>query len=1134
MKAAYIFFGQVKNFSNRQFNAFKKNVQDKLAGYDIDYFLITSRSEEYYNPRQLESEGGRCKINHRSIQKYFDFRCIFYDELDTIEQGEIDDLANNLVNNFGGTWDDDSLLSTKNSLKQLYSLQYFYDQFEKCNFEYDVYFMSRSDLFHTQDLKTQYLDHNVDLIAPYFEDYPEIQYGWFGGINDRFAVINNKRTLKVYCSRYNAIKQQPQKYHAETFLLQQLKRNNISYGKLPSFNFRLIRANNKITDLIGITIDEHISSNLNNISDAYFINLERRKDRLEHIKQNLRFYADRFEAVDAQTAELNDEVKKLFPKDYLERPKAEICCAISHYRLWQKLAQDEDAENYLVMEDDVVFKPAFKEFWNDAFSKQFPANSLVTYLGGCQPWNKPYYNEVLKRYNNYFYTVKKNDHFSKGDHYWQMNAHSYILSKEAAKLMCDWVERHGMNCALDHFILNFFTKRKEHFAPHRIYHLNPLMTYQLHEENDNTELDKKSDLRFAKDTFGDDSKKELDPEKIFVPKKTNLTKFRCGKNHDGGYVLLKEIFDKIDIVYSYGIDDSEDSDCFDVECANDGKQVFMFDGTIDRASETHPLMNFKKENVTGDNFIGHVFQNRHGSEKNMLLKMDIEGCEYEVIQNNLKFIAQHFEMLCIEFHGINNPEYYNFENKMEVVDSILEYYDIFHMHANNWVARNFTVPNVLEVSFVRKGSCSDQLDEAYPVAGLDFPNCTDRDDYILDWWTKKKIDFPFLQELKSKQITKKIHISWKDENVITSDQPLIQKGIANLLKLNPGWEMEIYNDEDINKMLRDSIGIDNWNLIKDKKITEKTDLWRLLKTYQEGGLYVDIDRYIDTPISEIIDEKTLCVLPTFMDVDFSQDFILTCPRNPVIGQAIGNNLKYRRQGKNLFFLAVCSYMHSVSQVLSGRTVERGINEKYFQDIRNKINDCEHMQTYRELGPENHILFRNKDGQFSMQQFEKDKADFYNSYNVCHWNDQTQEKHNAIKVNDTNKTKLIFIQEDLFEEDYICELFEDMNCEKVYDPSLKMIEQNSVIVYSDIFAKNLNVYPESERATLENRQVKFAEYFEKFKNKNCVLVHLSDEHCHAAIDHYKYFKHVFRQYYRKDAKLNNVSFIPLGYKKGFKK
>ena len=100
----------------------------------------------------------------------------------------------------------------------------------------------------------------------------------------------------------------------------------------------------------------------------------------------------------------------------------------------------------------------------------------------------------------------------------------------------------------------------------------------------------------------------------------------------------------------------------------------------------------------------------------------------------------------------------------------------------------------------------------------------------------KTPNFPNLSKIQHKEIPKKIHLSWKDKNVLNSNYQLIKKGAKNLEILNPEWDIQVYDDEDINQTLRDSIGLQNWNLIKDRKITEKTDLWRLIKIYKEGGL----------------------------------------------------------------------------------------------------------------------------------------------------------------------------------------------------------------------------------------------------------------------------------------------------------
>ena len=144
-------------------------------------------------------------------------------------------------------------------------------------------------------------------------------------------------------------------------------------------------------------------------------NLDRRKDRLNHIEKNLTFYAERFQAIDANDLNLNDEILNLFSKSLNKLTKAEIACALSHYKLWKQLSLDNSADNYLILEDDVVFEDGFFDFWNQVFSKHIPKNYNLIYLGGCQPWNKPEYHKVLKSYNKYFCNIKKNDFFTKNN-----------------------------------------------------------------------------------------------------------------------------------------------------------------------------------------------------------------------------------------------------------------------------------------------------------------------------------------------------------------------------------------------------------------------------------------------------------------------------------------------------------------------------------------------------------------------------------------------------------------------------------------------------------------------------------------------------------------------------------------------
>ena len=250
---------------------------------------------------------------------------------------------------------------------------------------------------------------------------------------------------------------------------------------------------------------------LNKISKCFFINLDRRKDRLEHIEKNLPFDATRFPAVDSKKIKLQGEIYKLFGEFAYKFTKAEIACSLSHYKLWKQLSQDKESDNYLILEDDVVFDDGFVDFWNSFFSKYIPKNYNLIYLGGCQPWNKPQYHKALKKYNRFFNNVKKNNFFSENDHFWHMTTCSYIISKQAAIILCQYFEQSKINKCVDFLLLRFFEKNELFCSPNSIYHLDPLMAHQLHEEGDNIELDKNSDLRYSHDKFSRE-------EKNFIPK----------------------------------------------------------------------------------------------------------------------------------------------------------------------------------------------------------------------------------------------------------------------------------------------------------------------------------------------------------------------------------------------------------------------------------------------------------------------------------------------------------------------------------------------------------------------------------------------------------------------------------------
>lgn len=231
---------------------------------------------------------------------------------------------------------------------------------------------------------------------------------------------------------------------------------------------------------------------------------------------------------------------------------------------------------------------------------------------------------------------------------------------------------------------------------------------------------------------------------------------------------------------------------------------------------------------------------------------------------------------------------------------------------------------------------------------------------------------------KYSNIEKKIHISWKNKDIINKNYSIIQNGILQLKLLNPDYEFNIYDDDDIDKYIQSNISPADYNLIKNKKIVEKTDLWRLLIIYNEGGIYCDIDRFCNIPLSNVITENIKCILPMYYDDDFSQDIIISCSQNIIHKKAIELNLERRRNKvTDLYYLGPTTYMHAVTEVLLGKQLNRKPSMDNVILLRKLIDNCKYLKTYRETPFFNTILYQGKS-------LQMDKNIMYKNENVKHW------------------------------------------------------------------------------------------------------------------------------------------------------
>jgi hypothetical protein len=218
-----------------------------------------------------------------------------------------------------------------------------------------------------------------------------------------------------------------------------------------------------------------------------------------------------------------------------------------------------------------------------------------------------------------------------------------------------------------------------------------------------------------------------------------LKKIRLGNAHDGGYIFIDDLPD-ISVVISCGISNDV---TFDLACAEMGKPVLQFHHTVDGPPDHHPKFKFRKQaidalgRIPGSVKLWDVVKQQGDSTKaDILLKIDIDGDEWETFANFPAEQLKRFRQIACEFHGSSrlvDPEYFSL--CLRAVSNIHEAFLPVHLHANNFV--NFSnvmgvpIPQVYEVTFVNRDYYRPSKNQKTAPTELDTPNNPDKPDLVL-------------------------------------------------------------------------------------------------------------------------------------------------------------------------------------------------------------------------------------------------------------------------------------------------------------------------------------------------------------------------------------------------------------------
>jgi hypothetical protein len=215
-------------------------------------------------------------------------------------------------------------------------------------------------------------------------------------------------------------------------------------------------------------------------------------------------------------------------------------------------------------------------------------------------------------------------------------------------------------------------------------------------------------------------------------------KVRVGKESDGGYVMLDD-FTGIVAAYSIGISDEVS---WDLDIAQRGIEVFQYDHTIPSAPLRHARLHWTRKglgaSVTADlETLPRLLEmNRHVGCGDLILKVDVEGCEWEVLASLPPGCLRHFRQIVLEAHFLErlaDPAFATLVGR--AVEVLAADHRVVHVHANNHrpycIVGGVPLPSVLELTLVRARDVRlERTDEVFP-SPVDTPCYRGRADFAL-------------------------------------------------------------------------------------------------------------------------------------------------------------------------------------------------------------------------------------------------------------------------------------------------------------------------------------------------------------------------------------------------------------------
>lgn len=211
-------------------------------------------------------------------------------------------------------------------------------------------------------------------------------------------------------------------------------------------------------------------------------------------------------------------------------------------------------------------------------------------------------------------------------------------------------------------------------------------------------------------SFGEDIRSRIDEIRELLSSLTlsQSSYIRLGDDFDGGYLLSNRI-DAGTSCISVG---AGTNISFDIAISSLVNEVHIYDHTIAKLPQIAPA-NVKYFPIgLGTKSLGKYLTlqecvSNFPPNSKLILKVDIEGAEWEIFDTETSVDFSRFSQIVIEFHDfykINNEVH--FRQVSRVLRKLNSTHQVINVHANNWgkfeIVANVPFADVLEVTYISR------------------------------------------------------------------------------------------------------------------------------------------------------------------------------------------------------------------------------------------------------------------------------------------------------------------------------------------------------------------------------------------------------------------------------------------------